>query len=450
MTSVRHPGGPEEHKSAARELGFRRASDLLALAEDADPYYCGRPSDHAWAEWFAQMWEEFPARHVRGVHYVASQSGGLLPDGTPYLNTKEHWRQLAKASGRARIMGLVDPELLVDRRSSSVVENVTARELPEPWPMFFGWTAWGTAIPSFPVPAVDLTLPEAAAAGYDYDVADQPVLVEVWVEKSTMEDILGPLCRELGVNLKTGKGIESITNAVALLRRAEQYATGRVHVLYVADFDSAGVTMPVSVSRQAQFWAETLSHDGSLTAGHVTVERLALTAAQVEQYSLPPAPDTGATELDALEALHPGVLETIVRDAVEACRDDDLAERLRDAEADADEIAQAVWEDAAADLAEAAAALQEEANAILDEIRPVVEAANARLDGVRMRVADLRLQIAERGEETEWGLPDRPEGIEPGLDDDRLLYDSERHWLDQLAAYQAAKAATPARQQDSS
>ena len=38
-------------------------------------------------------------------------------------------------------------------------------------------------------------------------------------------------------------------------------------------------------------------------------ERLARTTGQVAHYQLPEAPDSGDTELDTLEALHPGELE---------------------------------------------------------------------------------------------------------------------------------------------
>jgi hypothetical protein len=49
---------------------------------------------------------------------------------------------------------------------------------------------------------LDLALPDVEAVeGFDYAPEDQPYLVEVWVEKSTMDDVLTPLCQRLHVNL---------------------------------------------------------------------------------------------------------------------------------------------------------------------------------------------------------------------------------------------------------
>ena len=50
--------------------------------------------------------------------------------------------------------------------------------------------------------------------GYMYAPSDQPYLVEIWIEKSTMDDVLLPLCEELHINLVTSAGFQSITSAV--------------------------------------------------------------------------------------------------------------------------------------------------------------------------------------------------------------------------------------------
>ena len=187
-------------------------------------------------------------------------------------------------------------------------------------------------------------MPGVSVSGYDYEAADQPVLAEVWIEKSTMDDVLIPVCRSLNANLLSGAGFQSITAVISLLRRAERHGKP-AHVLYIADFDPAGDAMPAAVARQAQFWRETLG----ITAG-LTLNVLALTRAQVTEYDLPRAPvkvdkngvadkrgkrfeqvnGEGIVELDALEALHAGVLANLVRHAVQPYRDDrigvDLAE----------------------------------------------------------------------------------------------------------------------------
>jgi hypothetical protein len=290
--------------------------------------------------------------------------------------------------------------------------------------------------------------PLADVTGYEVTVADQPVLLELWVEKSTVDDVVAPLCEALGVNLKIGKGNESITAAIVLLRRAEQ--AGRpVHVLYVSDLDTKGESMPVSVARQCEFWAPKLGIDVP-----VTVERLALTAGQVGDYGLPQAPETGDTELDALEALHPGELERIIREAVAPWRDPGL---YHDAQAAWQEARQAVRQALRAIGDEAAGhmpALTERARAIhghaQEKLQPlaqrwqqIVDAAEDELAGVRADAGEIEAAMNEAAEDAAGQagelLPERPEPEPPEADRTGLLYDSERNWLDQARHYQRAR-----------
>jgi hypothetical protein len=63
--------------------------------------------------------------------------------------------------------------------------------------------------------------------------------VEIWCEKSTMNDVLMPLGRGYGVNIVTGVGEMSTTMCEALVNRA--LASDRpVRILYLSDFDPAG------------------------------------------------------------------------------------------------------------------------------------------------------------------------------------------------------------------
>src|SRR5262249_51819997 len=156
--------------------------------------------------------------------------------------------------------------------------------------------------------------------GYDYAAADQPYLVEIWVEKSTMNDVLEPLCGQLSVNLVTSLGFQSMTAAVNLLQRAARLAAaGRpCRVFYISDYDPAGDGMPVAVARQIEFWLSQYA-----PGADIKLTPLVLTREQVVAYDLPRTPikesdrrranfealhGEGAVELDALEALHPGEL----------------------------------------------------------------------------------------------------------------------------------------------
>ena len=91
--------------------------------------------------------------------------------------------------------------------------------------------------------------------GYDYAPTLQPHLIEVWSEKSGDDATLKPLARELGFNYCPGVGFQSVTNIRKMFRRAKD--TGKpTRILYISDFDPAGMGMPVQVGRQTQyaFW----------------------------------------------------------------------------------------------------------------------------------------------------------------------------------------------------
>ena len=111
-----------------------------------------------------------------------------------------------------------------------------------------------------------------------------------------------------------GAGYTSYTRAIQLLRHAEA-RNQPLHAFYVSDWDDAGENMPVAIARACQYFAGQLG-----IKADISLEPLALTAGQVQRYELPKAPDKKQTELDALEALHPGELARLLRDAVNARR----------------------------------------------------------------------------------------------------------------------------------
>jgi hypothetical protein len=385
--------------------------------------------------------------HARRVHYRNDALGALKPDGTVYANNDADWKYLLKASAPARYLDHLDAEVVADKRSRGVSVNVEARPGPDGTPPGVTlldadgdeWDGW--PVPQAQQPSMDaLTMPQPAVTGYEYEVADQPVLVEVWCEKSTMDDILVPLCRRLGVNLASeAKGYESITHVIELLRRAEDYPARRAVVLYISDNDHAGTNMPVQVARQAQFWAAQLGIEAE-----VFVLPIVLTDEQVEQYGLPQAPDSREgmrTELDTLEALRPGELARIVEAEVERWCDPELEEALADAEAEAQEQVSQEWGEQTGELSGELAAIRSDAEAIIGEYRPVIAEMNRRLAGLGQRLADLARRVGSAADDDR-ALPGRPEPEDPETPEG-ILYDSSRHWLDQLRAYRAHKGQPP-------
>ena len=471
MTDLPQPIGPDEHKAAARELGVRRVDDLLALSRPNDPFLKGTESHWRDARWFAGLWERFgysSGVHLRRVHYQILSTGERTPTGEPYENTEQHWGLLRLAGAAARILGLLDPVAFADQRNAPPRRHVTPRiDDPEP---AWAWRLPGEeyllsdatdlrwTVPSLNSNALDFQasyqLPRPQVVGYDYDPDDQPVLVEVWIEKTTMDDVLVPVCQELNVNLLSGAGFQSITAAVALLRRAEAHAKP-AHVLYISDFDPAGVVMPVAIARQAQFWAARLGIDAELT-----LHPIALTADQVAAYALPriPVKETdrrgpgfqarnggGAVELDALEALHPGTLAEVVRHGIHPYLDATLPGRLRDADRGAGVALATAWDIASTGLVverdRIEADIREVVGSYRQRIRELSRDLADELRPHQQRLDDLRSRVAELVDGFEAELPDRPEAQAPDVNREGLLYDSTRGWWEQLQAFKAPRGA---------
>ena len=82
---------------------------------------------------------------------------------------------------------------------------------------------------------------------------EQEYLIEVWIEKSTQNDWLVPLCRKHNVNLVVGVGELSEIACRHLVQRID--LSGKpARILYLSDFDPGGRSMPVAVARKMEFY----------------------------------------------------------------------------------------------------------------------------------------------------------------------------------------------------
>ena len=422
-------------KQLAKTTG-QRVTDLIVLAPQNDPFYTGTPNDWALAEWFAQLWHAFgytSGVHIRRVHYqiVSQDPPVLLPNGTVYENTLDCWDLLNLASKAARYLGLVDPAAFRDRRNPEPV--VYARH----WRSRPGVYASGDietsdlSLPAFPA------LPQYQISGYR---GQQAYHVELWCEKSTMNDVLEPLCQHYGANLQTGLGELSITATLALVSRLRQ-ANTPARILYVSDFDPAGQSMPVAVSRKIEYFVRTLGLDLD-----VRVFPVVLTLDQVQHYGLPRTPiketerrrvgfesrhGEGAVELDALEALYPGELQAVLSRYIECYYDSSLSERVAQAQARLHEDLGFVWRQV---LAPYAAEVQE-LQSIYEQLQ---EELTGRLAGYSQRMQHLWHAMRSDLEAAvpnllyyPLPLPEYPDEIGEGL------YNSARDYLEQVEAYKA-------------
>src|SRR5438034_6721900 len=216
------------------------------------------------------------------------------------------------ASKAARYLQLVDPAAFSDRRNDDPVVYAPSSVSTPPIPVYGNLWRSSLQLPDF------REVPEYGTSGFQ---RVQRYHIDVWCEKSTMNDVLLPLCERYQANLQTGSGELSITATLALAHRLQQ-ANRPARIFYVSDFDPAGQSMPVAVSRKLEYFIRRYGLDLD-----VRVYPVVLTLDQVQYYRLPRTPiketerrrqgfenrhGEGAVELDALEALYPGELQTVL------------------------------------------------------------------------------------------------------------------------------------------
>lgn len=282
-----------------------------------DPFYVGSPGQVEKARWFKEVYELMgsPARcHIRRVHYwLVSQKGYKKPDGSTYENTENDWNFITLCAKYARYLTFVPFENIEDHRNPDPVVNVSDRDHQNPTEIKEETDA-------------DSIINDIVWNFRAYNPhRTQKYMLEIWCEKSTMNDILEPFSSRHGINLIVGVGELSITSVHLLANRIKE--TGKpTRVFYISDFDPAGECMPVSVARKLEYFLrqEEITED-------VKLVQIMLKREQCVKYALPRKPikesekrkegfedrhGTGATELDALEALHPGEMRKILERSV--------------------------------------------------------------------------------------------------------------------------------------
>ena len=212
-------------QAAMAETG-RSMDDLTVMSEDADPYRLDTPAKHRDAQWFAAQVERFIAPdkriHVRGVFYACVSAGDVMkPDGEPFENTAENEEFRRRAASRyARWLGYVPFERLVDNKNDAPIVR------PAP----------SNDAPTAHVWADDLDIEDldADALGVSAGLADfeprQPYRLVFFGEKTSLEDVLGPLAVEFSADLYLMSGQISDTYLHQMARDA--VADGRPLVVF--------------------------------------------------------------------------------------------------------------------------------------------------------------------------------------------------------------------------
>lgn len=428
----------EQIKALAKELHVP-VTDLIALAPQNDPFYTGTPRDLSLGRWFADLWQTFGYSrgvHIRRMHYqlVSQNPRVTFPNGLPYENTEQCWNELTNAAKAARYLELVDPGAFVDRRNDDPISHLNT------------WHTRRAETYTSSSSSPDIELPELLdLPHYSFSVdTTQRYHLEIWCEKSTMNDILEPLARRYEGVVMYGKGELSITMALQSIERFQD--SGRpVRIFYVSDFDPAGAGMPVSMSRKLEYFVRHMGLDIDIKLFPVM-----LTYAQTKQYSrLLPTPiketerrkdkfeakyGAGAVELDALEALYPGELARILSREMSRYYDSSLERRMMQARYDIRTRLEKEQSQVHRRYQDEIDALNEEWADIQERIKALLTSHTAKRSALWEEIsADLDANLPEISKD------DIPEAVEA---DERpgALYDSQRDYLTQNRVYQAHRA----------
>jgi hypothetical protein len=268
----------------------------------------------------------------------------------------------------------------------------------------------------------------------------QPYHVEIWCEKTTINDVLEQVALIYGCNIVTGAGELSQTACVNLVQRAERSGLP-VRILYISDFDPTGQSMPVAVARKIEhrLYLKQLDLD-------IQVRPIALTAEQCREYRLPRTPiketerraerfearfGEGATELDALEALHPGELRKIIEREIERYFDVDLDDAVNDTATEIEGSLARITRDVHAKHRTEIKTLEAGWKQIAKEHTRQIAAWRKRAKVVWHAVAnDLQAQAPDP-DEINWPEP------ADGDEDDDALFDSTRSYIEQIDRFKA-------------
>jgi len=422
--------------SLAAELG-RPIHTLLALTPQVDPFYAGVPSNRKQAEWFAEIWRRgrfTTGVHIRRIHYWCVSQDPKLTfwDGEPYKNNDACQAKLISAGRAARYLRLVPPGAFEDHKSPEPVLSDTVKDEDAELVL--------ADDEELEIPELSTRLPDLPRLELVGPTIRQRYMVEVWCEKSTINDVLMPLKDLYGISIVVGTGDMSVTRCHEVVDRVIR--DGRpCRILYVSDFDPKGVKMPLGVARKIEYRlrSENLDLD-------IQVHPIALTKEQCDEYQLPRTETkpgdrcaaefekrfgAGQTELDAMEALHPGELGRIMRAEIERFYDDDLAGSIEESEEEIANLNASATDAVHEEFSEEISAMRTEYSELTNRINEELRAFRERYESTSERIRGRLREAAPYIDDYEW--PEPADGDEY----DDPLFDSSRDYVEQIDRYKA-------------
>lgn len=161
---------------------------------------------------------------------------------------------------------------------------------------------------------------------------DFPAYPEVWCESRSIAGVIRSLCQEYGVSLYPAGGFSSETFIWEAAQQINRDSNGRqLRVLYIGDYDPAGVLIDKDIERKMRQHLD--------PCVHMTFMRIGITEEQITRFDLPTKPrkESDRRVLDLkktveAEAMPTGILKQLLRDQFEALIPDGQLDVVRAAE----------------------------------------------------------------------------------------------------------------------
>ena len=320
----------EDLKALVEERG-RPLKTLIAQADHTDPWMAGVPARKTNAEWLAALWRGNSWRRSGDAHPALPLFAGLasagrvrMPEGERYLNTDECYKFLTAASIAARHLDLIDARDVADQRNEPAKINLRRRGEGS-----HSSTSMATLIDT---PRRSFEPPDA----HGHRAEDPTALCRLNLDREVHH--------ERRHRSRWPRATASTCSPVPARPRSRAASNSPIvptrSGARCASSTSATLIRPVGPCRSRPRVRSSLRLRKNMPHLDVQVRDIALTLEQCRRYRLPRTPikegesrgakfearfGEGATELDALEALHPGELAWILEREILRYYDTDLA-----------------------------------------------------------------------------------------------------------------------------
>ena len=261
-------------RDTAKAYG-KPVGDFFAMSNDCDPFYIkNNPNKMVLVDWFKdlfeQYWELLSDKVVRSLHYLQLHHTVHLADGkTRYINLDEHYEKLLDAAKYARYVGAVPFNIIEEVHNPVDVYIPESLAMPDisiekDTPLLGLWSF--PYRPKYELPSV---FPR-----------DQRFVVEIWCEKtySPFRD----LAKRYGAVWQRSTGEQTLACVNGLFERIKKHKRP-TRILYISDYDPAGTSMPLAVSRKLEYLIHEAKEKGEDIQDDVRLYTLALTSAQIDR-----------------------------------------------------------------------------------------------------------------------------------------------------------------------